>query len=142
MFKIHYLFIVFLLIFVSACRNSQINNNLAIDNNKNKIPRIEFKTDFYDFGSVKQGEKLTYAFEYKNTGTADLLITDVIPSCGCTVPKYDKKPIKPGKKGEISVIFNTKGRTGSQYKEVHIKSNAENGAKTLTFKANIIIDNN
>ena len=125
-----------------GCKNIRENKEINIDTDINKIAKIEFETDFYDFGSVKQGEKLSYSFKFKNTGTADLVIADVIPSCGCTVPEYDKKPIAPGKKGEISVVFNTKGRSGSQLKEVHVKSNAENSRKTLTFKANIILNNN
>lgn len=120
------------------CCNNQNNNNY----NEPGEPEIKFDTVFYDFGDVFQGDKLEYTYYFKNTGTGNLIINDVVPSCGCTVPKYDKKPILPGKKGKLKILFDTKGRAGSVYKSVKVKSNAVNNSLTLTFKANILVNNN
>ena len=113
--------------------NSIIENNIHIGE-----PVITFDTVFYNFGTVKHGEKVTYSYTYTNTGESDLVITNVLPSCGCTVPKYDKNPISPGSTSSIDVVFDTQGRSGSQFKSVKIYSNAMNSKITLTFKANII----
>jgi hypothetical protein len=40
-------------------------------------PSIEFQTEKYDFGFVKQGEQLEFNFEFTNTGTDILKIEDI-----------------------------------------------------------------
>ena len=37
-------------------------------------PSIRFESKLNDFGTVKQGDLLEFAFEFTNTGTEDLLI--------------------------------------------------------------------
>jgi Protein of unknown function (DUF1573) len=37
-------------------------------------PSIRFESELHDFGTVKQGDFLEWAFEFTNTGTEDLLI--------------------------------------------------------------------
>jgi len=125
-----------LVLLLLSCKNTQQKNVEATDENAKAI--IEFKEELFDFGEVKQGEKVLYAFKFKNIGNADLVITDVIPSCGCTVPAYNKEPIAPGDSGKIKVMFNTRGRHGKQFKTVKVSSNAENSNITLSFKAIII----
>lgn len=40
-------------------------------------PAITFESVLHDFGIVKQGEFLEYAFEFTNTGDEDLLIRKI-----------------------------------------------------------------
>jgi len=40
-------------------------------------PVIVFQAEHHDFGTVRQGEKLTYTFEFGNTGTDDLVVSQV-----------------------------------------------------------------
>lgn len=55
---------------------------------------------------------------------ADLHILQVASGCGCTTPKYTKKPIKPGKKGSIKVEYDATGRRPGYYrKSVTVYSN-------------------
>lgn len=102
-------------------------------------PVIEFEQVYYDFGSLSQGERVSYIFEFKNTGGSPLLIKDAFASCGCTVPRYDKEPIAPGGKGSVEVIFDSSGRRGNQYKTVIIRTNTPRGDVRLTIKANVIV---
>jgi len=37
-------------------------------------PSIRFESELHDFGTVKQGDLLEFAFEFTSTGTEDLLI--------------------------------------------------------------------
>ena len=68
-----------------------------------KDPVMKFETDVHDFGKISQGEKVTYAFKFKNAGGSNLVINEAHGSCGCTVPSYPKDPIAPGEEGVISV---------------------------------------
>jgi len=64
-----------------------------------------------DAGTVPKGEVIKQSFLVKNAGTADLLITDVKPACGCTVSEYDRV-IKPGAEGKITLSIDTKSLAG------------------------------
>ena len=59
--------------------------------------KLIFREYEHNFGKVAEGEKVSYVFTFDNKGTADLVITSATTTCGCTVPKYDTKPIPPGK---------------------------------------------
>ena len=74
---------------------------------------------------------------FKNTGTKSLVIHNVEASCGCTTPKYDKKPIPPGGEGKIEVEFNSSGRYGKQYKVINIFANVPEKVIELKIIANI-----
>src|SRR5690606_6231582 len=51
-------------------------------------------------------------------------------SCGCTVPKCEPEPIKPGQKTTITVKYDTK-RVGPINKSVTISSNATNAPEKI-----------
>ena len=99
---------------------------------------LTFQSPEHDFGKVKAGEKVGCIFSYTNTGDADLVITAASASCGCTVPKYDRKPVPPGKSGTIEVVFDTSGREGLQTKTVVVQSNAENNLVILRIIAEVV----
>jgi hypothetical protein len=65
-------------------------------------PKLVTQSFTHDFGEVKPGEPLKYSFIIKNEGNANLQITSVAPSCGCTASEYDKI-IAPGKEGKITL---------------------------------------
>lgn len=82
-------------------------------------------TDYeHHFGKVAEGEKISYQFFFENKGTGSLVINSVSTTCGCTVPKYNTKPVKPGENGSIEVVFDTSGRNGLQTKTITVNSNA------------------
>lgn len=93
--------------------------------NKN-APKFEFaeKNNTHDFGKLPEGPVAEHIFEFKNTGKQPLIITNANASCGCTTPEWPKEPILPGKKGKITVRYNTQGRVGPFTKTVYIQSNA------------------
>lgn len=98
---------------------------------------IKFTETEHDFGKVKSGERIGCFFNYENTGDADLVVASASASCGCTVPKYDRKPVPPGGKGTLEVVFDTSGREGLQTKTIVIQSNAENNLVILRIIAEV-----
>ncbi|MCG8411962.1 MAG: DUF1573 domain-containing protein [Bacteroidales bacterium] len=137
--KISFRFIsisLFVGLFFIACKHEPEKRN--VNKEENGIASIKFDTTYYDFGNLTQGEKVSYTFKFKNTGTADLLIKDAYSTCGCTVPKYDKKPISPGKSGRIEVLFDSSGRKGVQFKTIVLKLNTVIEEVSLYIKANIV----
>ena len=100
-------------------------------------PAFKFEVEEYNFGTIKQGENVTYEFKFTNTGVEPLMITNAQGSCGCTVPEWPKEPIKKGEKKNIRVTFNSTGKMGMQDKTVSIISNAKGGTKVLHLKGNV-----
>ncbi len=86
-------------------------------------PKIQLDEDVFNFGSVKQGTKVTHEFKFKNLGDADLVITDVKTSCGCTAAVTSTRNIAPGQEGTLLVNFNSSGRSGPQNKTITLVSN-------------------
>jgi hypothetical protein len=77
----------------------------------------------YDFGKVRQGDKIEYTFKFKNTGKSDLIIRKTKASCGCTAVNVGNEVIKPGEEGNIKIIFDTHGKSGNQNKSVTVTTN-------------------
>jgi hypothetical protein len=122
--------------------DANIINNPASANNpnidKSKLPAITLAKTEHDFGRISEGEKVSYSFKFQNTGKSDLLISNVIASCGCTVPSYPKRPISPGESEFINVQFDSKGRSGNFTKDITIYANTIPNSIQLIIKGNII----
>ena len=106
-----------------------------------KYPVITFKETEFDFGDIKQGDKVEHTFEFTNTGEADLLISTARASCGCTVPEFTEEAVKPGKSGKIKVTFNSAGKKGPTTKTITVVCNTANENEILTIKTNIQVPN-
>lgn len=104
---------------------------------KEKLPVITFEQTTYDFGEVIQGEKLTFAFKFKNTGKSNLIIYSSEATCGCTTSTPPKAPIRPGESGEISVTFDSKSQMGKVTKRILVGANTYPAENILTITANV-----
>lgn len=133
-----------------SCKQSTDNQNLLpsdIVKNPNSvsgktdtdIPAITFENDFYDFGKIIMGEKVSYSFKFTNTGKTDLIISRVTSSCGCTIGDFPKQPIKPGESNKIEVKFDSENRRGFQNKTVNVLSNSQPSSNTLRIKAQVVL---
>lgn len=68
---------------------------------------IAFKESEYNFGKIPQGKPVTHIFDITNTGKTAYKLDNVVASCGCTTPQWDKeKIINPGEKSIITVGYN------------------------------------
>lgn len=114
------------------------NPNSADGKESEKMPEISFETKEHDFGKVISGEVVSYNFKFKNTGDADLVISKVSSSCGCTVPDYPGEPIKPGEEKYLEVTFESENRNGFQSKTVTVGANTQPSKTTLRIKAKVI----
>ncbi len=131
--------IIFLAVFgFMSCNNEEDTKKEAEYTGK---PIIEFNETSHDFGDLKEGEIVECSFRFKNTGKAPLLIKDVVPDCGCTVPEFDKEPILPGEESKIKIVFNSAGFRNNIYKTIDVETNTEKGFTELILTAFIITDN-
>lgn len=91
------------------------------------------QTEEVELKNLKVGEIATAIFVLKNTGEKPLLIKDVSASCGCTVPEWDKKPVKPGDKTEIKIKV-TPDNTGYFRKTITVFCNIKGSPIQLGLK--------
>jgi hypothetical protein len=104
-----------------------------------KLPVLTFESESYDFGKVKQGDKVSHDFAFTNTGKTDLIISSASASCGCTVPDYSKEPVGPGEKGVIHVVFDTNNKNGPQNKTVTVLANTNPNSRVLTLTGEVTV---
>lgn len=101
------IFILFALISISLTATAQ-----------EKHAEIKFEESTHDFGKFTTKDAVQKCtFKFTNVGNAPLVIHQAVASCGCTVPTYTKKPIKPGESGEIKVSYNGAGKFPGHFKK-------------------------
>ena len=119
---------------------TQVNAEAAAPTGPTTVMQFE-QTD-YDFGTVKEGEKVKHTYKFKNTGNEPLVISSAKGSCGCTVPKWPSEPIPPGGSGQIDVEFDSKGKPGKQTKRVTVTANTVPAQSFLNISGNVEKDPN
>ena len=132
------IFLVLFTILASSCNSVPVNENISFHKNDTGTAVVKFREYEHHFGKVAEGEKVACVFTFDNIGTADYVITSALTTCGCTVPKYDSKPISPGKSGTLEVLFDTSGRNGMQTKTITVKSNASIPVSLLKITAEVV----
>ncbi len=125
----HLIYIVAAMLMVAACTSAPQGNQTAEQQQSTdsivKKGSFKFDTTVFNFGNILEGEQVSTEFVYTNVGDADIIISKIETSCGCTVPEYDKDPVKPGERGSVRVRFDSNGKAGTQYKTIRIFSNSE-----------------
>jgi hypothetical protein len=101
------------------------------------VASIEWKETSIDCGDVPFDKPLKVEFTFKNQGMIPLIITDVKPSCGCTVADFPKQPIVSGTEGKITVTFDAK-TDGYFSKTISVYSNTQDGLTELFIKGMVV----
>jgi hypothetical protein len=101
-----------------------------------KVPVIHFNSVVHDYGTIYKNDSGVCNFTFTNTGKADLQLTNVSSSCGCTVPEWPKDPIPPKQSASIKVSYNT-ANVGPINKSVFVDSNAGERV-TLSIRGTVI----
>ena len=118
-----------------------VNNLRTAEANKENAggePAFTFDKEEHDFGTLIDGEKVSYSFRFTNSGDAPLIISTAKGSCGCTVPNWPKEPISPGEGGTIDVTFNSSGRSGIQTKAVTLTANTNPNRKVIRITSEVV----
>jgi len=105
-------------------------------------PTLILQQTSFDFGDIKQGDKVSHTFVIYNSGGDLLKISDVKASCGCTAAAPEKNELAPGESTNLVVTFNSARRMGKQSKTVRIYSNdPENPEMLLSISGNVVSAN-
>ncbi len=100
--------------------------------------QIKFDAEEYNFGIIKQGESITYEFNYINTSDIPLTLSSVTAPCDCISTNWSKESLGKNQTASIKIIFNAADKLGQQDKIVVVLSNsASRGANILHIKGEI-----
>ncbi len=122
----------------ALAQEEQPEDELLKEAKEKPLTTVAFSETDHNFGEIKKGEKVEHVFEVTNTGKNPLIISNVKPGCGCTIPDYTKEPILPGKKGKITLHFDSTNFDGAVNKIADVYVNVEKAPVRLTFSANIL----
>jgi hypothetical protein len=114
----------------------EIEEKKRLEEEQSGVTSMEFDKLNHDFGKVKELSENRTIFIVKNTGKKPLIIENVSASCGCTTPSKPEKPIPPGGKDKIEVLFQPKeGQLNEQSKSVTVTANTDPKMVVLEIKA-------
>jgi hypothetical protein len=85
---------------------------------------------------LQVGKVSSVIFVLKNTGKSPLIIQDVKSSCGCTVPDWDKSPVKPGGESKIRVEIKPE-EPGYFHKTIDVYCNVADYKLQMTVTGNV-----
>jgi len=68
-------------------------------------PRLDIPSVSHDFGRIYKAWDVTHIFAVQNTGDADLEISNLVTSCGCTTAELSSAVIPPGQRADLTVTF-------------------------------------
>jgi hypothetical protein len=100
---------------------------------------VKFDTTAINYGVIKAGSDGTRTFEFTNVSREPIAILTVTVYCGCTVPNWTNEIILPGKKGTITVEYDT-NRVGRFGKEVKVKTTGSEEETRLIIWGTVIED--
>ncbi|TSD67322.1 DUF1573 domain-containing protein [Inquilinus sp. KBS0705] len=98
---------------------------------------FKFNEEKHDFGKIPQGTPVTTIFEFTNVGTEPLILTEVRPTCGCTIADYTKTPVLKGAKGSIKITYNAAVASAFN-KTIVVTSNAKTPTKYLNIVGEVV----
>lgn len=123
--KVYFIIATAILLVSSVCLMASSPGILKKDKKEGNPPVVKGEVTVdktvHDFGTISEnGGIVTTTFTIRNNMDNAILINKVTASCGCTTPSWTKEPIEKGKKGEITVSYNPKGRVAPFNKTVTI----------------------
>lgn len=87
--------------------------------------------NFYDFGTVKEGDVIKHTFILKNNEAEPINIKEVNTSCACTTPKVSSNTVMPGKEVSIEISFDTKGYPGLRKRQLFVHTDSKKSSLVI-----------
>ena len=130
-------------------RNSIYNRKAAVErkieiqsityaNKDSAYASLNAPNGTFDFGKLTQGEIVEHTFVIENTGNKTLEIIELETGCDCLKVSSSESSINPGAKGEIKIIYDTKGLIGKQVKSAIVIADSFPRTKRLVITSEIM----
>ena len=100
-------------------------------------PLLVIDQQEFDFGTVPQNSKISHVYHLQNAGDDTLIISKVVPGCGCTKVPLEKSVLAPGEGTAVEIIFSTGQYNGPVTKHPRLETNANPSSRNLVFRATV-----
>jgi len=127
-----------LIVTISSCHSAaekRAEHKLQPDRKKSP-GKIVFEQEIHNFGTLKDGEIVSFSFIFHNKGESPFRLVKVEKSCGCIELKYSSTEIAPGESSTIEMVLSTAGEWGNLIKDATIET-SEGEKKELHIGAYI-----
>ncbi|MDX9880630.1 MAG: DUF1573 domain-containing protein [Prolixibacteraceae bacterium] len=118
-------FLTWTMLLLLACSQAGSRKNNPVSEKTGTGAMFEIRKEFHNFGTLHDGEIVSYPFWFKNQGETPLKITGAETDCGCLQLSVPKHEIMPGDSAYIEVTFNSAGEVGKTLKTVTVFANIE-----------------
>jgi hypothetical protein len=98
---------------------------------------LEWDSQEFNFGSIKQGHPVSHTFRFKNKAAEPVILTKVKPACGCTATDYPEEPIQPGEWASIKTTYNAKAM-GRFRKSIAVNTDVPYAEATLFITGEVV----
>ncbi len=86
-------------------------------------PKLVISKRLFEFGTLKEGSKISQILEVGNSGKSPLIIYKIETKCGCTALNLAEEPIQPGETRKAKITFDTIFINGQTEKEIILFTN-------------------
>jgi len=104
------------------------------------VPASIFAPDSIQLGMITEGRDEKFSLTLTNMSGARLEVTDIVPSCGCTVVEYEKGAIEPGGTLGIKGHIDTTGKVGPIDKSLAIYTSLSPEPFRVSLLASVLHD--
>lgn len=101
-------------------------------------PNIEIRDDSFNFGRAAQHAVLSHRFKIASTGDDTLIITKIVPGCGCTKAPLADSILAPGEETTLELFFSTKSFRGIVSKKAYIETNIGDARYYIKFQSELL----
>jgi len=85
-----------------------------------QAPRARWNETTFDFGSIRQGDKIHHDFVIQNDGKKDLVIHKTKSACGCIKTSFSKMTIAAGESALVKVEYDSFGKEGKESRKLDV----------------------
>lgn len=94
---------------------------------------VSWNRDTLEYGVIEEGTILIDSFMVTNTGKVPYLISNVRSSCDCTVLRYPKTPVQPGKSASVRIEFDSHGKAGLTQPGIVVYDNSTPNLRSILY---------
>lgn len=109
-------------------------------NLQGQIPKAEFVSTKFDFGTIYRGQVVSHQFPFENKGNGILVLNNIHATCGCLNAritkedgKKEKNVFKPNEHGLLQVDFDSSAFSGPIKRTVTLETNMGSSSPTVVF---------
>jgi hypothetical protein len=102
-------------------------------------PRLVASHETIDMGPVVWKTPSVATFTLQNRGDSSLVLTKVLPSCGCTQVNWSKDPIQPNATANVTATYDALA-LGHFNKSLLVYSNASKTPLTLHLQGDVVVE--